>query len=462
MSDSDRSRRPRRRRPHRQPRRRTSPSPAPALRTTPAQYVPLIGPVYWASAPTPRGQCALRVGAVVGAVRITGEYYQPVESCDRRSVRWLEITCRCGHAAPKLTRANNVTTNGARLACRDCVRARGGYKTGAAHRNWRGVGAVSGAHLAALRVDARKRGLAVTITPAEIAAQFEAQGYRCAYSGVPLVSASARGARTASIERLDSRDGYVPGNVVLVHKHLNTMRRTLTLARLVAIAEAVVAHQGAARRGPVDPQLDPDPTPPPPPVMLARLGCRRDRQGKSRAYGRYRCGRCRRTFEARVENVASGNTRSCGCWGNAIRGQTSRRDAARHGPIRATYLTAVARNATARGRAFGITPEVVRDLYRQQRGRCALTGWPLRVRGGRGLASLDRLDPSIGYVAGNLRLTTPEVNLFRHKRTDAEFRTWCAKIAQHLGRHWSDRTTPPTAAQLATWAAVAVVGATGK
>jgi hypothetical protein len=390
----------------------------------------------------------LRVGDTVGLVTVTGTFWIPSRYTGRRSDRWVELTCACRRSAPWVTRAHNVTSHGDVLACRPCVLARGGYPTGAAHRNWRGVGALSGSHLCEIRAGARRRNLRLDLTDAELAAQFAAQGGRCAYTGLPLTSAVDSAGRTASAERLTNDRGYEPGGVVFIHKTLNTMRRTLPLARMVAIAEAVARYDGIPRGGAVH-WCD---EPPPAPALVERLPSRRDPSGRLRAFGAFRCGRCGRDFIAKLENVRSGNTRSCGCYGDAVRGAASRREPERYGPIRATYLRELGRMAAKRGRTIDVSPEYLRDLFLAQQGTCALTGWSLEVRGRRGRASLDRIDSTHGYVAGNLQFVHPAVNQMKHRQSQADFLTWCVLIASHLGRRWTDRRTPPTVAMLTAWA----------
>lgn len=61
---------------------------------------------------------------------------------------------------------------------------------------------------------------------------YKEQGGRCALSGVPLMMAARNyprkgHARTASLDRIDSTKGYIPGNVQWVHKAVNTMKNTM-------------------------------------------------------------------------------------------------------------------------------------------------------------------------------------------------------------------------------------------
>lgn len=86
---------------------------------------------------------------------------------------------------------------------------------------------------------------------------FEEQAGCCALSGYPLEFAqwAPRGQRkkaetTASLDRINSDVGYVPGNVQWVHKTLNVAKHTSTTDEFVAMCRAVVQHldQPRARR----------------------------------------------------------------------------------------------------------------------------------------------------------------------------------------------------------------------
>jgi len=72
----------------------------------------------------------------------------------------------------------------------------------------------------------------------------QAQGGLCAISGQVLVfhPETRRNSRTASIDRLNNKKGYVPGNVRWVHTDINQMRRGLSDQKLFELCQMIVEH----------------------------------------------------------------------------------------------------------------------------------------------------------------------------------------------------------------------------
>lgn len=74
------------------------------------------------------------------------------------------------------------------------------------------------------------------------------------------------------------------------------------------------------------------------------------------------------------------------------------------------------------------------QLWDDQGGKCAITGEPFDLSYGEGLQkgwskhdapSLDRIIPELGYVIGNVRLTTFQVNCAMGVYTDEQFYKMC-------------------------------------
>ncbi len=72
---------------------------------------------------------------------------------------------------------------------------------------------------------AKSRGLTITITPEYIEELFRIQLGKCALSGIDIILSPSAKLRTASLDRIDSKFGYEPGNVQWVHKTVNLMKQ---------------------------------------------------------------------------------------------------------------------------------------------------------------------------------------------------------------------------------------------
>jgi hypothetical protein len=46
-------------------------------------------------------------------------------------------------------------------------------------------------------------------------------------------------------------------------------------------------------------------------------------------------------------------------------------------------------------------------------------------------ASIDRIDPKLGYVEGNFHFVCAAVNMMRNKLSEADFLFWCRVVAEY-------------------------------
>lgn len=118
------------------------------------------------------------------------------------------------------------------------------HKKGLHAPTWRGVGDISGTRWSVIRACAKARGHKVDVTKEYCWALFLAQGGQCVYTGIPLTFGEARFGGTASLDRIDSSQDYVPGNVQWVHKTINRMKLAMTHTEFVQWCSRVAAHAG--------------------------------------------------------------------------------------------------------------------------------------------------------------------------------------------------------------------------
>ena len=99
---------------------------------------------------------------------------------------------------------------------------------------WKGYKDVPGKVFSRLRRDARTRNLDVSITIEDIYTQYVKQHKCCAFSGVPLEFGL-----DASVDRIDSKEGYHAWNIQIVHKTLNMMKKDLPNDLFIAWCKSV-------------------------------------------------------------------------------------------------------------------------------------------------------------------------------------------------------------------------------
>lgn len=96
------------------------------------------------------------------------------------------------------------------------------------------------------------------------------------------------------------------------------------------------------------------------------------------------------------------------------------------------YLATKA-NARKRPGSEILTDEMIKDLNRQQDGRCALSGVAFDIEHKWNRPSLDRIDSSQGYTRNNIRLVTWIVNHCRGALSDEMFLEMCGQVAGNKG-----------------------------
>lgn len=102
-----------------------------------------------------------------------------------------------------------------------------------------------------------------------------------------------------------------------------------------------------------------------------------------------------------------------------------------------SYLQYLRSKASQRKRGeHVISIDQLCDLWVVQNGKCALTGWPMTMELMKGVVptncSIDRIDPKLGYVAGNVQLVSRAANVAKHDLSIADFRNLCLAVAETL------------------------------
>jgi hypothetical protein len=94
--------------------------------------------------------------------------------------------------------------------------------------NFSGVGLISGVYLSKTRSSAESRKIQFDVEPEDLWQKFLDQNGNCVYTGSRLSFAGSykncKTEQTASLDRINSKVGYVNGNIQWVHKKINWMK----------------------------------------------------------------------------------------------------------------------------------------------------------------------------------------------------------------------------------------------
>lgn len=135
-----------------------------------------------------------------------------------RSLRTVwRLKCDCGNV---IERVIYDVVNGRTKSC-GCLN----LKKGRESSRWEGYGDIPLTYFTSLKSGAKSRNLVFEISIEQMWEQFEKQKKQCALSGVRLILAGEnKGEQTASLDRIDSSQGYILSNIQWVHKDLNAMK----------------------------------------------------------------------------------------------------------------------------------------------------------------------------------------------------------------------------------------------
>lgn len=112
------------------------------------------------------------------------------------------------------------------------------YVSGKNAPGWKGTKDIPGIYFTHMRRNAKLRNFSISVTPEEIQRLWETQSGRCALSG-QLLSFRSGDLHKASLDRIDSNLGYIPGNLQWVSKTVNYMKRDLDQEVFLELCKAI-------------------------------------------------------------------------------------------------------------------------------------------------------------------------------------------------------------------------------
>lgn len=148
----------------------------------------------------------------------------------QRSSWWL---CKCDCGNEKIVRSTELV-RGDTKSC-GCGNK---YENS---RNYKGVGKLAQSKFSSIKYGAIKRNLEFSITIEYAWELFLKQKGKCFYTNLDIeLKTRNSGNMTASLDRIDSSLGYIEGNVVWVHKHINIMKNEYNHEYFLSLCKLVV------------------------------------------------------------------------------------------------------------------------------------------------------------------------------------------------------------------------------
>jgi len=152
--------------------------------------------------------------------------------------RQYRCICECG--TTKYIRTSHIT-RGLSKQCGKCrLQSCSVNKTGCIPAN----------DIHRYKISAAKRKKEWSVEPQYLYELYEQQNRMCAISGVPITFsekgigvAGSKDVGTASLDRIDSKQGYVEGNVQWVHKDANKMKMDLPQEKFFSIIKQIYEHK---------------------------------------------------------------------------------------------------------------------------------------------------------------------------------------------------------------------------
>ena len=144
---------------------------------------------------------------------------------------------------------------------------------------------------------------------------------------------------------------------------------------------------------------------------------------------------CGKDHEATANHLVCGNIKSCGCSQYHSNKKNGRWKG--YGEISGRYFSQLKRGANSRNLDFDVSIEYIWNLFLEQGRICKMTKLPIKFgttaenKSKEQTASLDRIDPSIGYVDGNLQWVHQDVNFAKQSLTQEKFIKLCKLVAKN-------------------------------
>lgn len=151
--------------------------------------------------------------------------------------------CKCSCGKDNIDVHLQSLKNGGTTSC-GCRRDQYRKTTGKNSARYTGFEELNGTYWNVIKKGAIKRGYLIEIDIEYAWNLYIGQNKKCALSGIPIEFAirNKSSEATASLDRIDSKKGYIKGNVQWVHKHINLMKNVYNQNYFISLCKSVTEY----------------------------------------------------------------------------------------------------------------------------------------------------------------------------------------------------------------------------
>lgn len=142
---------------------------------------------------------------------------------------------------------------------------------------------------------------------------------------------------------------------------------------------------------------------------------------------------CGKTKVVSRKSLIGNRTRSCGC----LKRESMFKG---HGDLSLSYWGRIIKGAEKRELPVDVSISDAWEKFVEQEGRCAMSGMDISIvsdythKHHEHTASLDRIDPELGYIKGNIQWVHRDINMMRRAMGVERFVELCRKVKEHHDR----------------------------
>ena len=161
-----------------------------------------------------------------------------------KSNAYYDVLCDCGH---RFRTGHSMLSRKAKGEALPFCNACFSQDKKSPKRNTMLTEHISKSRYGAIRHQANIRGIKFDVTPEYLEYIWNLQGGKCALSGIPLILGVRakdlrNGVGNASLDRINSSEGYIEKNVQWVHKTVNCMKNTLSQEDFIQFCNMVTTY----------------------------------------------------------------------------------------------------------------------------------------------------------------------------------------------------------------------------